>query len=291
MVRIMGKPISSWIKGYPYFLFVICIHLSHGYLSNGISLSGASYPWEGNSDSAFNHYVMEMYPYKPKSHNLDPVKLLKRMKSNFNPMWMSVTQPTEQIANKKTLQYFNHQNELLREIGEINFTYADENGEVVELKDINRKVVEKWLQQKATCAVYFKWRDLGILFWPRWIKQGYCDTRSTCSWPTGMHCVPAESNPIRILNWQCQTRNRRKKKRVDPEMFPDAAASDISGSHPNLTWYQPQASSVLNIPPLKATDAIKRLNNKRKNKKRKQKLRCKWTSVRYPLVTNCFCSC
>ena len=41
----------------------------------------------------------------------------------------------------------------------------------------------------------------------RWVREGTClDRKGTCSFPTGMHCVPGASTTVHILRWQCKER-------------------------------------------------------------------------------------
>lgn len=47
--------------------------------------------------------------------------------------------------------------------------------------------------QRATCHVHFVWDDLGVLYWPRWVRRGFCkasgapvdpSSASSSSWPS-----------------------------------------------------------------------------------------------------------
>uniref|UniRef100_A0A3Q2YF15 Noggin-like n=1 Tax=Hippocampus comes TaxID=109280 RepID=A0A3Q2YF15_HIPCM len=59
-----------------------------------------------------------------------------------------------------------------------------------------------WLVRSATCGLRSQWVDLGPAFWPRWLRQTDCDKSDgvrSCSFPSGMVCVRAQTTHIRIL--------------------------------------------------------------------------------------------
>lgn len=57
---------------------------------------------------------------------------------------------------------------------------------------LRRKLVQ-FLWAYTSCPVIEKWRDLGIRFWPRWLKEGQCHSERSCSIPPGMTCKPSEA--------------------------------------------------------------------------------------------------
>lgn len=116
-------------------------------------------------------------------------------------------------------------------------------------------VVKSWLMQKASCPVYYRWEDLGLLYWPRWVRRGMCSIKDTplfklasesasqvpkfspCSWPPGMHCVPAEAKKLKILRWQCRNNkalnnfNRFKLPgMMTPRNLPTTSQNDMKKS-------------------------------------------------------------
>ncbi|XP_037611756.1 noggin-3 [Sebastes umbrosus] len=58
------------------------------------------------------------------------------------------------------------------------------------------------------CALRESWTDLGIRFWPRYLKVGSCSRIRSCSVPEGMFCRPSRSRYRTVLRWSC-TRRRR----------------------------------------------------------------------------------
>ncbi|GAB1610015.1 noggin-2 [Argonauta hians] len=97
------------------------------------------------------------------------------------------------------LARFGRQN--LRDLTGRRLKELDLNGVPVESK---RKVV-RFLRTYTHCPVVHQWKDLGIRFWPRWIKEGKCHQRKgrSCSIPPGMKCKPSYSQSILLLRYHC----------------------------------------------------------------------------------------
>ena len=68
----------------------------------------------------------------------------------------------------------------------------------------NKRIIQAWLNQETACPVRYRWKDLGIRFWPRYIKEGFCDSSKSCSIPPGMKCKSSEQSKMIILRWYCQ---------------------------------------------------------------------------------------
>ncbi|XP_005101021.1 uncharacterized protein LOC101851957 isoform X2 [Aplysia californica] len=187
----------------------------------------------------------------PRKKHLKPKRLMRRMGKDFDNFWMSAEMPESLLETyvKRRIDTSLHQDmkslnwdALQREVeslardDNINDTStvrndtSGENSDSV-LNSLNSDVlnaVQSWLTRQASCPVYFKWEDLGLLFWPRWVRRGMCGEEAnsmssstsssssssssgsaseksvSCSWPPGMHCVPARSKKLKILRWQCR---------------------------------------------------------------------------------------
>lgn len=72
------------------------------------------------------------------------------------------------------------------------------------LKSQFKKRVYDYLWAYTYCPVIYSWKDLGLRFWPRWIKDGRCFNKRSCSIPPGMSCKPAASKQIVLLRWHCR---------------------------------------------------------------------------------------
>ena len=220
----------------------------------------SSYSSRQSSSTGFYHHGGSGGPHRSQSQ---PETLMERLGDDFDPSWMSIEQPPlgDAMVNgsvKMTLDV-----KLLQDLTTLNFTFRDEHGEEHEIRPTVRKYLEKWLLHRASCQVHFVWEDLGALFWPRWVKRGICDAMSSCSWPPGMHCVPEESQTIRLLRWQC---HQKKDRKIN---YKAAAKRVINGGKWNRKK-EPTGS---------------------KFGRTKEKMKCRWKKVPYPVTAECFCSC
>lgn len=66
-----------------------------------------------------------------------------------------------------------------------------------------RRKLQNFLWAYTACPVTRRWRDLGLRFWPRWLKEGHCP-ESPCSIPPGMRCRPAATRHQALLRWHCR---------------------------------------------------------------------------------------
>ncbi|RUS78021.1 hypothetical protein EGW08_014196 [Elysia chlorotica] len=192
--------------------------------------------------------------FAPRKFHLRKKRLLKKMGGDFDLAWMSVEQPNSfsqvtineerdpQIA-EEWIQSVNPW-ALMNSLSALNLTQR-ESLDVTIQRGSNRRrmntavklvmsVLQDWLVKKATCPVWFVWEDLGAMFWPRYIRKGYCSKSNfpgevadrvqaslaetqvieqDCSWPPGMFCVSGEEKRLRLLAWKCQpTRAARERQ-------------------------------------------------------------------------------
>ena len=235
---------------------------------------------------------------KPKKKNLKPQRLLRKMGEDFESDWMSIDEPhpersdeTTQMSQSQISRLFEQVNSLnleneLRELLEDNSSEnirsnlqvgleGNKDEKMVDNTSMNitkmASIFTQWLVRKSTCPVTFTWIDLGIYFWPRWIKSGACsaEVRSNtydyfsskertsekikergCSWPKGMRCVQGDVETLQILRWHC--RRRRKSHRRE-----------------------------------KTSLNIESTNSARKRHIHK----CRWYKVPYPVTSSCKCAC
>lgn len=72
--------------------------------------------------------------------------------------------------------------------------------------NVNRRTkrkIKKYMWNYTHCPVVYAWKDLGIRFWPQWIKEGHCYNGRSCSIPPGMSCRPTGSITRTIFRWHC----------------------------------------------------------------------------------------
>ena len=156
---------------------------------------------------------------KPRGRQLKETKLLEKMGSDFDPSWMSVERPGGSRHNTKVSLPEEQVALLMEEVSSL-----DIENEIMEMLDnspdqrheptVIRAVgaFQQWLVRKSSCPVEFDWEDLGEYFWPRYIRSGECESGETegelssCSWPRGMSCSPADAQVLHILRWHCRRR-------------------------------------------------------------------------------------
>lgn len=224
----------------------------------------------------------EDYRHMPKSRHRRPSRLLRILGSSFDPLWMSVDQPSEtsgvwtlgrdQDDGQSLLRgdslpaKFPFREKLnlsaspeLREAAAHHRLKLEEEAADLDLgflpPDIARSV-RAWLVQSTTCGLRYKWVDLGAAFWPRWLRQTDCersDRGQSCSFPSGMECTQAQTAHLKILAWHCL----EIREEGDGSTRIKANGSDGSTE-------------------MGTSKAVRR---------------CLWRQVPYPVVTACACSC
>ena len=159
---------------------------------------------------------------KPRGRQLKESKLLEKMGSDFDPSWMSVERPGGSRHNTRVSLPEEQVALLMEEVSSL-----DIETEIMEMLDnspdqrheptVIRAVgaFQQWLVRKSSCPVEFDWEDLGEYFWPRYVRSGECESgeageaggdSSSCSWPRGMSCSPADAQVLHILRWHCRRR-------------------------------------------------------------------------------------
>ncbi|KAK3091529.1 hypothetical protein FSP39_020544 [Pinctada imbricata] len=200
--------------------------------------------------------------YAPKKKNLKKKRLLRKLGRDFDEKWMSISPPppvednNDVIISETPVQI---DLKLTHFYKDLNLTFLDDSNKVVNLSHQHLELFRGWLLRHGSCPVTYVWEDLGVLFWPRWIRRGHCDATVSCSWPPGMSCVPAESKIIKLLRWNCKRRRRKWRKRK----------------------HNRKTNSL-------ADDKNK---NKSRDMKKLRGMKCKWLKVPFPIVDECFCSC
>ena len=236
--------------------------------------------------------------YMPTKKHLRPKRLLKRMGSDFNAHWMSIEKPFSAGA-AMTSSPTSFDASLTAALRTLNFTYTAEGGGRVAMRPGVRRTLERWLLERAACRVRYTWRDLGVLFWPRWLRQGECKTlragasgydaelgdADDCSWPPGMHCVTSASRKAHLLRWRCQGRRRRgggrKRKRRKRKRKRNRKRRKGSGRKSGGRRHK---AATRGHGDSGATRPGRRGGMKRK-------LVCRWVKVNYPITVKCACAC
>lgn len=144
--------------------------------------------------------------HDPREQDLSEKTLRKKLGSNFDPSFMSIYLPTQLNASAPP--------ELPRlpmsaDLKKLNLTETPYGRRVKVGKKARRKFLQ-WLWMYTHCPVLYTWKDLGVRFWPRYIKEGNCFSERSCSFPEGMSCKPVKSVTKTLLRWYCQGFLRQK---------------------------------------------------------------------------------
>ncbi|XP_038618199.1 noggin-2-like [Tachyglossus aculeatus] len=159
--------------------------------------------------------------YDPKEQDLDERALRQRLGSHLDPGFMSVAAPPPGGAGGGGGGGGGRDGdgggggELRRlDLGE------GPAGARVKLGRKARRRLAQWLWAYTSCPVVYTWKDLGLRFWPRYLREGSCPPERSCSLPQGMFCRPARSVPKTLLRWHCQGWARHKYCTWIPVQYP-----------------------------------------------------------------------
>lgn len=242
----------------------------------------ASFLWLRHSLPSF---LQPIRPYSLKTNPDDhqnlaeprhrrPSRLLRLLGASFDPFWMSIEQPPEAPAahgDGQLLQVRTTERSPIKEktilIPPPLLKEAAENQKQKLQLEVSRldfsllppqvtTSIQSLLVHFATCELSYQWKDLGPAFWPRWLRQTDCgssDRGGSCSFPSGMECVRAQTAHIKILAWHClETRHGGDASKKTRSAWSNGSREVGTGG------------------------ALRR---------------CLWRQVSYPVVTACKCSC
>ncbi|KAK6169348.1 hypothetical protein SNE40_020420 [Patella caerulea] len=148
--------------------------------------------------------------YDPKPEDINR-KILKHLIGNaYDKHYMSIKTPPER-KNITTFTMVRGRPAGPRpKFVKVFKSIKHKNGPTFKLKvgKKERRKFQKYLWNYTYCPVKYVWKDLGIRFWPRWIKEGSCASskQRSCSIPPGMSCRPSGSTTKTLLRWYCRNR-------------------------------------------------------------------------------------
>ncbi|ODM96374.1 Noggin-2 [Orchesella cincta] len=172
--------------------------------------------------------------YDPRPEEMDIRQLRMKLGKHFDPNYMSIRRPIELTTHPNGTMRFPFKRNKKGRLVPTNEQHDEQGNSVpkfirklqygaLALPDgtklrtrltpkLRRKLVQ-FLWAYTSCPVIEKWRDLGLRFWPRWLKEGQCHSERSCSIPPGMSCKPSEAEYKVILRWHCQDYDKAKKCR------------------------------------------------------------------------------
>ncbi|XP_077315059.1 noggin [Lithobates pipiens] len=148
--------------------------------------------------------------FDPKERDLNETDLRTFLGGHFDPNFMATSLPEERLgvedlAELDLLLRQKPSGAMPAEIKSLEF-YEGLQGKKHKLSKKLRRKLQMWLWSQTFCPVLYTWSDLGIRFWPRYMKVGSCYTKRSCSVPEGMVCKVSKSMHLTILRWRCQRR-------------------------------------------------------------------------------------
>lgn len=250
--------------------------------------------------------------FTPREKHLKTHKLMRRLRNDFDTFWMSVERPKD--ADEETVKVASVDPTLEKAVERLNFTLRGPDGVAREMEESVSKLISAWLLQRSNCHVHYVWDDLGVLYWPRWVRRGFCkagdkqsflaedgltssaSVSSSCSWPPGMLCVPAESRRIKILSWQCRHNKAfnnwgRGYVRVGQKPLAAKSRQKRSSSQLQKTDDLHRNASTQADEPEEINETENWSSKPFKERRKSLRMRCKWKKIRYPVTDDCFCSC
>ncbi|XP_059163830.1 noggin-like [Physella acuta] len=307
----------------------------------GITCSLQTKPAHDGTSLAQTLFGGNFQQLTPGTKDLKPKKLMRRLGKDFNAFWMSTELPHDLLklhVQAKTdsalipdLESTNLQaleQTLRAKYGRDNVSGDDGGVDAVDqlagggdLVEHVMRLVQTWLVEKASCRVYYQWEDLGLLFWPRWIKRGLCQPPegalhtmaapkpAACSWPPGMHCVAAKPKTIQVLRWACRYKPiRRLDRKPRSTVAENGSRNNTHHETPNfdLVKYRIQNSNgsdthvtmrpntfihLLSRHEGRSSGRKDEYNETEDEKKRGTTMKCKWEKIKLPVTDECFCSC
>ena len=141
--------------------------------------------------------------YDPGAHDIDHEALRHRLGVGFIPFFMSPTQPRDFDAADMTKPLPSRIPSEIRRLFKRRGRLGRPRRQWRKIMK-HKRAVQAWIYRATACPVRYRWKDLGVRFWPRYIKEGYCDSSKSCSIPAGMKCKSSAQSKIVILRWYCQ---------------------------------------------------------------------------------------
>lgn len=173
--------------------------------------------------------------YDPKVDDLDNDQLVARLGRNYDPWFMSIDPPKSSSNDTRIAglggagtiperrRLFAGSGKMPEEIRKLKPKLIIlPNGRPMKTKMSRkfRRKLRQFLWAYTYCPVSYSWKDLGVRFWPRWLREGQCRSGKSCSFPQGMVCKASKSVNKVLLRWYCQDWEQPKYCRWIPIRYP-----------------------------------------------------------------------
>lgn len=171
--------------------------------------------------------------YDPTPGDLNPKLLRERLGKDFDKHFMSETRPIDSLLHpngsvdmsfkrtrKGRLVPSSKMPKEIRHLRLHSLKLPDGSRFRMKVSKKMRRRFKQLLWSYTYCPVAHRWKDLGLRFWPRWVKEGSCLTLGSCSFPSGMSCKPHRFARKTLLRWHCQDWARRRHCKWIPVNIP-----------------------------------------------------------------------
>lgn len=190
----------------------------HHFLAMCVLFFALGFHMEGGSCQHIHHFLHRPIPsdilpivipkedpdpvLDPKERDLNETELRAVLGAQFDARYMSVISPEDKREDAVDALH-RPTGSMPKEFRALDFDTTNDP------KKHNKKLrrrLQNLLWAYSYCPVVHTWQDLGIRFWPRYIKVGNCLNKRSCSIPEGMMCQPANNIFLILLRWHCVMR-------------------------------------------------------------------------------------
>ena len=164
--------------------------------------------------------LLKALPPPPELNEEDYKLLTYQLGELYNPNYMSIDEPRslkardpspfvtnddDSVDDSDKMRTYPKMSNQLKAM-KLRKVYSKEPKSNKRRSTFGRKTshrIKNWLWDLSKCPVYYQWYDLGKHVFPRYIKQGTCSKKKTCSYPAGMTCQKKSFAEVHALLYIC----------------------------------------------------------------------------------------
>ena len=182
-----------------YGYILLSLYFMYGY---GITLSAAQHynylrP-EPTNEMPIPKIIENQDPtLDPPVSEINASKLKRKLGNHYKPEYMSLFPPPS-IRSEPTLPLNKRLPMELRKV------VKRMQKKPIRSRKKQMKMFNQLIEKTTSCPLRYRWKNMGVRFWPPYVKESYCDTTQSCSIPPGMNCKAAAYKNLTFLRWHCQ---------------------------------------------------------------------------------------
>lgn len=162
------------------------------------------------------------HAFDPSPKDINQRALLRRLGKQLDRDFLSIEEPNDAndsfVYDMKGGRPNGPRPDFLKYLR--SFPRADGGQVSLQAGRRQRRRLQKLVWAFTYCPVQYAWKDLGVRFWPRWLREGVCWNGKPCSMPPGMTCKPASSVTKTLLRWHCTRSRPAARRRPDCRWIP-----------------------------------------------------------------------